>query len=128
MLQYYCRGCAAFTREHLLDVTHHHDPFATGDHSYCELERRCPDCHSDDIEEMAPCESCGTEVPMVGLDDCATCVLQERHSHTTRYDAGDHQAAREWLQANRPGDLSMIEEIADRRRMDYLEARAEVKR
>ena len=128
MQQFYCRNCAAFIREHLLEVTHHYNPFATGDHTYCELEQRCPDCRSDELEPMEPCEACASEVPLEGLDDCALCILRDQYSHTTNYDAGDHQAASEWLQANRPGDLSMLEEIADRRRMDYLESRAEVKR
>lgn len=127
MLHYYCRPCGQFTREHLLETRQHVDPFGTGDFHNVEIELRCPDCHGDDIEEMAPCDSCGSAVPLDGMDDCPACIFADRYSHTTNYDAGDHYDARRWLQANAPADLCAIEEIADRRREDVLEARQQVK-
>ena len=128
MQHYYCNGCETFTREHLMDAVHISDPYGTGDTWYTETEPSCPECHSSDVEEMEPCDACATNVPLDGMDDCAFCIMGDRYNHNTRYDAGDHEAARQWLARHQPADLATVEEIADERRNHWLEARAEAAR
>lgn len=53
-----------------------HDVFATGDYWNTEIAVSCPACHSDYIEEVVMCHTCGEFETLDGFDDCQTCVAE----------------------------------------------------
>lgn len=104
-----CTNCRAVYRsQDELDSEVVTDPYCTGD-SPDEIYLTCPACHSDCIDDIYLCE-CGDEQTLDGYDDCAPCILQEKYSHTTEYDAGHFHDAHVWMQNHDPAGLCAIEE------------------
>lgn len=106
---FWCHDCETFHAEHALTRSEDRDPFGTGDAWYVEVCVACPDCGSDEVEELVACD-CGKQPPLDGFDDCAVCILTDQYTHTKDYDAGDIHDAREHMAKFHPAELCAIEE------------------
>lgn len=92
-----CTNCEAVLEAADLDRHTITDPYGTGD-SPDEIHTSCPHCYSDCIDDIYLCETCEARPTLDGFEDCAVCILAGAHSHTTLYDAGDHEDARRFLE------------------------------
>jgi len=106
----YCHTCEQFRDDDDLERVTVSDPFGTGDSWYTETEVNCATCHTDDLEEVSPCEACGDALPLEDFEDCARCILTDQYTHTKTYDDDQYTLARAILRRQDPAALMLIDE------------------
>ncbi len=67
-------------------------------HEPDDIMKYCPDCLSDDIEEVILCDTCEINEPLnEDVDDCAECIIANKFSHMLDYPESVYKQASEGL-------------------------------